>query len=203
MNKICGGTNNFCDYITETPQRHEWQYESEGNNTSANDSKIIEENQSRGGLKPQVINQPTLGEAVRALFDFMDKEIDVKNYAKKQTLRTLQNKVESIVYQEKKHATTQCEYRRVGRKSIRRIAQQQVVPESDSDSDNEEVSPFEMFRNTPAFKQAKDLQMMITRSQKKSTRKRIRKSIQPALAPEVVKEPQEMVSETEMISEFG
>lgn len=79
MNKICGGAGNFGDYLAETPQKQEW-YDSEGHNISINDSKTIEEIQnSRGGLKPQVVNQPTIGEAVRALFDFMDKEIEVKN----------------------------------------------------------------------------------------------------------------------------
>ena len=183
--------------IMETPSKQE-DYGSESVNTSSvNDSRVIEENQNRGGLKPQQADQPTLGEAVRVLFDFMDKEIDVKNYAKKSTLRSLQNKVEAIVYQEKKHATTQCELRRVGRKSIRRIAQAQVVEESDSDSE-EDVSAFDMFKNTPAFKQ----QMMVTRSQKKSTKKRMRKSM-PALAAVIMKEVQQEIASDAEITEFG
>ena len=193
MNQMCG--NNW-EYIEETPSKE--YYVSESVNTSTlNDSRVIEESQNRGGLKPQQTNQPTIGEAVRALFDFMDKEIDVKNYAKKATLRQLQNKVEAIVYQEKKHATTQCELRKVGRKSIRRIAQPQVV---DSDSDSEDgVSAFDMFRNTPAFKQANQ-QMMVTRSQKKSTKKRMRKSMP---APEIIKEVQQETGSDAEVTEFG
>ena len=59
---------------------------------------------------------------MKAIFDFIDKEVEVKNQAKRQTLKDLQKQVETIVYVEKKHATTQCELRKVGRKSIRRVA---------------------------------------------------------------------------------
>ena len=102
----------------------------------------------------------------------------MKNNAKRQQLKELQKRVESIVYVEKKHATTQCELRKVGRKSIRKVAQ--AVQDSDSDSDPEGVSPFDMFKNTPSFKQNKDVQMMITRSQRKSVRgRRARESVAP------------------------
>ena len=58
-------------------------------------------------------------------------------------MKELQKNVESIVYVEKKHATIQCEMRRVGRKSIRKVAQ--TAQDSDTDSDPDGVSPFDMF----------------------------------------------------------
>ena len=43
---------------------------------------------------------------LQEFFDFIQKEVEVKNQAKRQTLKDLQKKVEAIVYVEKKHATT-------------------------------------------------------------------------------------------------
>ena len=95
LDQMCGPN---WEYIVDSPSKQEYYGSESVNTSSVNDSRVFEENHNRGGLKPQQTNQPTLGEAVRALFDFMDKEIDVKNNAKKTTLRSLQNKVEAIVY---------------------------------------------------------------------------------------------------------
>ena len=87
----------------------------------------------------------------------MDKEVEIKNQTKKATLRSLQSQVEAIVYQERKHATTQCELRRVGRKRIRTHAQPQVIPDSEDDCESEGVSPFDIQDETPAFKKARNV----------------------------------------------
>ncbi len=68
-------------------------------------------------VKVPIVNPPTLSETVRDLFEFIDKEVDLKG-AKNTQLRKLQNAVEAIVYQEKKHATTQCGMRKVIRKKV-------------------------------------------------------------------------------------
>ena len=52
--------------------------------------------------------------------------------------------------------------RKVGRKTIRKVAQ--AVQDSDDNSEEEGVSPFDFNEKTPAFKNADKMKMMITRS---------------------------------------
>ena len=134
-----------------------------------------------------VTDQPTnLSEAVQALFNFLDKEIEIESQVKRVTLEAFKFQIKYFLEQQEKHQQLngQASTRRgkasriVQKRMISQPLVTGIIDSGDEDENNQSDGGVSSFEATPGFKRISGVvqntsmvkPMMITRSQQKKTK---------------------------------
>ena len=130
---------------------------------------------AKKGEESETNQQSGLTEAIQALFDFLDQEVQIESQAKRVTLEAYKTQINHFLQQQNgKSALRRAGSSRLLRGQKRVVLQPTITivdPESDGgeNSDSESVRSFE---GTPGFKkQQANMPMRMTRSQKQKKRK--------------------------------